>query len=108
MVAHLDTQMTRGHMSVRLHRGVLEMSSSNRDEPSFRMAPPKKKRKVSDLTVEDANTLLRTLAEFQAQLDEEDEDLPKGLIAGLEELRQKLQITPVDVGRLHPLLCLLS
>jgi len=58
------------------------------------MAPTKKKRKVSDLTVDDANALLRTLAEFQVQLDEDDEDLPKGLIDGLEELRKKLQITP--------------
>jgi hypothetical protein len=33
----------------------------------------------------------RTLAEFQAQLDEEDEDLPKGLIDGLEELRKSFR-----------------
>ena len=60
----------------------------------FYMAPTKKKRKVSDLTVDDANALLYTLAEFQAQLDEEDEDLPNGLIDGLEELRKKLSNYP--------------
>jgi len=65
------------------------------------MAPTKKKQKVSDLTVDNANALLLTLAKFQAQLDEEDEDLPKGLMDGLEELRKKLQITPVRIGRLN-------
>jgi hypothetical protein len=50
---------------------------------------------VSDLTVDDTNAPLRTLIEFQAQLDEEDADLPKGLIDGLEELRGKLQTLPV-------------
>jgi hypothetical protein len=39
--------------------------------------------KVSDLTADDANALLRTIAEIQAQVDEEDEDLPTGLISGL-------------------------
>jgi phage terminase Nu1 subunit (DNA packaging protein) len=48
------------------------------------MPSTRKKRKVSDLTVDDVNALLRTLAEFQEQLDEEDEDLPTGLISGLE------------------------
>jgi hypothetical protein len=33
--------------------------------------PTRKKRKASDLTVDDANMLLRTLAEFQEKLDEE-------------------------------------
>ena len=65
------------------------------------MAPTKKKRKISDLTVDDANALLCTLAEFQVQLDEDDEDLPKGLIDGFEELRKKLQITPVRIGHLN-------
>ena len=51
--------------------------------------------------MDDGSALLRTLAEFQAQLDEEDEDLPNGLIDGLEELRKKLQITPVSIGHLN-------
>jgi hypothetical protein len=59
------------------------------------MLATRKKRKVSDLTTDDANALLRVLAEFQEHLDEEDEDLPKGLIVGLEELRNKLQVIPV-------------
>jgi hypothetical protein len=37
-------------------------------------------KKVYNLSVDDANALLRSLAEFQVQLDEEDEGLPKGLI----------------------------
>ena len=44
--------------------------------------------------MDDAKALLSTLAEFQAQLDEEDEDLPNGLIDGLEELRKKLSNYP--------------
>jgi len=59
------------------------------------MPSTRKKRKVSDLTVDDANALLRTLAEFQEQLDEEDEDLPTGLNSGLEQLRKKLEVVPV-------------
>jgi len=59
------------------------------------MPSTRKKRKVSDLTVDDANPLLRTLAELQEQLDEEDEDLPTGLISGLEQLRKKLKVIPV-------------
>jgi len=55
------------------------------------MPSSKKKRKVSDLTVDDANALLRTLAELD-QLDEEDEDLPTGLISGLQQL---LEVIPV-------------
>jgi hypothetical protein len=58
------------------------------------MPSTRKKRKVSDLTVDDANVLLRTLAEFQEQLDEEDEDIPSGLISGLEQLRKKLEVIP--------------
>ena len=59
------------------------------------MPSTRKKRKVSDLTVDDANALLRTLAQFQEQLDEEDEDLPTGLISGLQQLRKKLEVIPV-------------
>jgi hypothetical protein len=59
------------------------------------MPSTRKKRKVSDLTVDDANALLRTLAEFQEQLDDEDEDLPTGLISGLEQLCKKLEVIPV-------------
>jgi hypothetical protein len=54
------------------------------------MPSTKKKRKVSDLTVDDANVLLCTLAVFHDQVDEEDEDLPTGLINGLQQLRKKL------------------
>jgi hypothetical protein len=53
---------------------------------------------VSDLTADDANALLRTLLEFREQLDDEDEDLPRGLIFGLEELRRKLEVVPVRVA----------
>ncbi|KAF8711076.1 hypothetical protein AX14_013300 [Amanita brunnescens Koide BX004] len=51
---------------------------------------PTKKRKISDLTVNDANTLL-ALNEFQAALDE-DEDLPSGLITALDQFRTKLEV----------------
>ena len=70
--------------------------------PSSNNGPYEEKAKVSDLTVDDASALLRTLAEFQVQLDEDDEDLPKGLIDGLEELCKKLQITLVRIGHLNP------
>ena len=63
------------------------------------MPSTRKKRKVSHLTVDDANALLRTLAEFQEQLDEADEDLPTGLISGLQELRKKLEGIPVRCPR---------
>ena len=65
------------------------------------MSIHRKKRKVSDLTVDDANALLRTLTEFKEQLDEEDEDLPTGLISGLEQLRRKLEVTPVCHCLMH-------
>jgi hypothetical protein len=60
------------------------------------MPSTRKKRKVSDLTVDDAHALLRSLAVFQEQLDEEDEDLPTGLISGLEQLRKKLEVRPPE------------
>ena len=37
-------------------------------------------RKVYDLTADDATALLRTIAELQEQLDEDDENLQTGLI----------------------------
>lgn len=49
------------------------------------------------LTADDANALLHTLAELQAQLDEEDEDLPTDLISGLQQLRRKLAVTGIPV-----------
>ena len=50
------------------------------------MPSARKKRKVSYLTVDNSNALLRILAE---QVDEEDEDLPKGLTSGLQQLPKK-------------------
>ena len=58
-----------------------------------------RKRKVSDLTADNANALLHTLAELQAQLDEEDKDLPTGLISGLQQLRKKLEVTVISLVR---------
>ena len=58
-----------------------------------------RKRKVSDLTADNANALLHTLAELQAQLDEEDEDLPTGLISGLQQLRKKFEVTGIALVR---------
>ena len=66
-----------------------EVTSDRRRTYRLLMPSTRKKRKVSDLTVDDPNTLLRTLAEFQEQLGEEDEDLPTGLISGLEQLRNR-------------------
>ena len=50
------------------------------------MPSARKKRKVSNLTVDNSNVLLRILAE---QVDEEDENLPKGLTSGLQQLPKK-------------------
>ncbi|KAF8804939.1 hypothetical protein BYT27DRAFT_7258695 [Phlegmacium glaucopus] len=58
------------------------------------MLSTRNKRKVPNLTVDDANALLCTLAELQEQFDEEDEDLPTGLISGLQQLRKKLEVIP--------------
>ena len=52
---------------------------------------PHKKRKISDLTVGDANALLQALNQFQGSLDEDDEDLPDGLITALEQFRAKIE-----------------
>jgi len=70
------------------------------------MPSTRNKRKVSDLVVDDANTLLRTLAELQEQLDEEDEDLPTGLIRELQQLRKKLEVTLVIPVRCYCCMCL--
>ena len=51
-----------------------------------------KKRKISELTVNDANTLLLTLNDFQETLDEDEEDLPSALITVLDEFRTKLEV----------------
>ena len=85
-----DIGEVRPNVSLFAQRGDLQLSPSCCTMPST-----KKKRKVSDLTVDDANALLRTLAEFQDQLDEEDEDIPTGLISGLQQLRKKLEVIPV-------------
>ena len=61
---------------------------------------PTKKRKISDLTVNDANTLLLTLNEFHAALDEDDEDLPSGLITALDQFRTKLEVVKVRIQSL--------
>ena len=50
------------------------------------MPSTRKKRIVYNLTVDYSNALLRILAE---QVDEEDEDLPKGLTSGLQQLPKK-------------------
>jgi hypothetical protein len=55
------------------------------------MPPISKRRKLSDLTAGDTNELLQKLEEFRSNLDEGDEDLPAGLIDGLQELRNKLE-----------------
>jgi hypothetical protein len=65
------------NVSLFAQRGDLRLSPPCRTMPST-----KKERKVYDPTVDDANALLCNLAEFQGQLDEEDEDLPTGLISG--------------------------
>ena len=50
---------------------------------------------LTRLTANDANALLRTIAEIQAQVDEKDEGLPICLISGLQLLRKKLDVIPV-------------
>lgn len=52
---------------------------------------PQKKRKISDLTAGDGNSLLQALNQFQNSLDDEDEDLPSGLFSALDEFRTKLE-----------------
>jgi hypothetical protein len=68
-----------------------EVTSDRRRTYHLLMPSTRKKRKVSDLTVDDANTLLRTLAEFQEQLDEEDEDLPRASSADLSSGARSLK-----------------
>ena len=49
-----------------------------------------KKRKISELTAGDTNTLLEALNRFQDNLDDNDKDLPSGLLDALDEFRTKL------------------
>ena len=58
---------------------------------------PHKKRKISDLTTADADSLLRSLNQFQDNLDDEDEDLPSGLLSALAEFRMKLEAIKVRI-----------
>ena len=53
---------------------------------------PAKKRKLSDLTAQDRNSLLSALAIVESTLDESDEELPSELISSLEKLRAKLEV----------------
>jgi hypothetical protein len=53
---------------------------------------PAKKRKLSDLTAQDRNSLLSALAIVESTLDENDEELPFELISSLEKLRAKLEV----------------
>ena len=54
-----------------------------------------KKRKLSDLTVGDRNALLVALDTFQDNLDEDDEDLPSGLLSALGQFQEKLEVVKV-------------
>jgi hypothetical protein len=54
-----------------------------------------KKRKLSDLTVGDRNALLVALDAFQDNLDEDDEDLPSGLLSALGQFQEKLEVVKV-------------
>lgn len=56
---------------------------------------PHKKRKISSLTTADANSLLQSLNQFQESLDDEDEELPSGLLITLAEFRMKLEAIKV-------------
>jgi len=53
---------------------------------------PPKKRKISDLVAGYADSLLLALTAFQDFLDEDDDELPPGLIKALDELRAKLEV----------------
>ena len=59
-----------------------------------------KKRKLSDLTVGDRNSLLVALDAFQGSLDEDDEDLPSGLLSALGQFREKLEVVKVRLNAL--------
>jgi hypothetical protein len=54
-----------------------------------------KKRKLSDLTAQDTNSLLSALAIVESTLDENDEELPSELMSSLEKLRAKLEVVQV-------------
>ncbi|KAH7881967.1 hypothetical protein F5I97DRAFT_1932140 [Phlebopus sp. FC_14] len=51
-----------------------------------------KKRKISDLTIEDMSRLLLALVAFQENLDETDEELPPELLPALRKLSERLQV----------------
>jgi len=55
-----------------------------------------KKRKLSDLTVGDRNALLVALDTFQDNLDEDDEDLPSGLLSALAQVPEKRDVAKVS------------
>lgn len=59
-----------------------------------------KKRRISDLTEGDIDVILRTLVDFRRCIEDIGEDLPTGLISGLEQLRKKLEefCIPVCTG----------
>ncbi|KIM71928.1 hypothetical protein PILCRDRAFT_747605 [Piloderma croceum F 1598] len=62
-----------------------------------------KKRKLSDLTVGDRNALLVALDAFQDNLDEDDEDLPSGLLTALGQFREKLEVVKhVSFSKVDP------
>ena len=52
---------------------------------------PHEKRKISDWTAGDANQILQALNQFQGSLDEDDDDLPDGLITALEQFHTKIE-----------------
>ena len=50
---------------------------------------------MSDLTADSASAILNALSHLQDILDDEDDDLPIGLVPALNELRVKLQTVKV-------------
>ena len=58
---------------------------------SWSSTMPHEKRKISDPTAVDANAILQALNKFQGSLDEDDDDLPDGLISALESFRTKIE-----------------
>jgi hypothetical protein len=60
-----------------------------------------KKRKISELTAGDTNNLLEALNRFQDNLDDNDKDLPSGLLDALDEFRTKLATIKVCTTHLQ-------
>ena len=58
---------------------------------SWSSTMPHEKCKISDRTAGDANAILQALNQFQGSLDEDDDDLPDGLISALEQFRTKIE-----------------